>query len=216
MGLVHRKQIDEKTSFAIWKIEETADELYSQLQLDCQEKEYLETLNTGKRDLHWLGTRVLLRKMLNTDRYIDMEVDEHGKPHVKNFPHHISLSHSYDYAAVMISEDKPVGIDIEIVKDKIERVAKKFLCQAEMDFIDKTNKVEQLYICWCAKEAIYKLQGKRNVSFLNDIRLYPFECCEGGSIGAKLFVEGAEKSFVVYYEKYENYMLGYVVDRVQV
>lgn len=212
MALVYSKQVDGKTSFALWKIEETADELYRQLQLDSHEKAYLETLNKGKRNLHWLGTRVLLRKMLNTDFYIDMEADEHGKPFIKNSHHHISLSHSYEYAAVMISEDKAVGIDIEIIKDKIERVAKKFLSGREIDFIDKKNKIEHLYICWCAKEAVYKLQGKRNVSFLHNIRLYPFVCCERGKITAKLIAEGAEKTFIVHYEKYENYMIGYVAD----
>lgn len=212
MALVYRRQIDEKTSFALWKIEETADELYKQLQLDDREKEYLETLNNGKRNLHWLGTRVLLRKMLNTDLYIDMDVDEHGKPYVKNFPHHISLSHSVDYAAVMISEDKSVGIDIEIIKEKIERVAKKFLSGQELDFIDQKRQIEHLYVCWCAKEAVYKLQGKRNVSFLDDIRLYPFECCHDGKIRARLIGQGTEKDFTVNYEQYENYMLGYVAD----
>lgn len=214
MALVYRRQIDEKTSFALWKIEETAEELYKQLQLDDREKEYLETLNNGKRNLHWLGTRVLLRKMLNTDHYIDMAVDEHGKPYVKNFPHHISLSHSVDYAAVMISENRSVGIDIEIIKEKIERVAKKFLSQEELGFIDEKNKIAHLYICWCAKEAVYKLQGKRNVSFLDDIRLYPFDCCTKGILEAKLLVEGGEKAFTVNYEQFENYMLGYVADKV--
>lgn len=212
MALVYRRQIDEKTSFALWRIEETAEELYGQLQLDKNEKEYLETLNNGKRNLHWLGTRVLLRKMLNTDRYIDMAVDEHGKPYVKNFPHHISLSHSVDYAAVMISENREVGIDIEIVKEKIERVAKKFLSPQELGFINEEKKIEQLYICWCAKEAVYKLQGKRNVSFLDDIRIDPFECCRNGEISATLRVAGGEKSFTVNYEQYENYMIGYVAD----
>ncbi len=212
MGLVYQKQVADRTTFALWKIEETAEELFSQLQLKTHEKDYLETLNNGKRNLHWLGTRVLLRKMLNTDSYIDVDTDEHGKPFLKNFPQHISLSHSFDYAAVMISEDREVGIDIELVKRKIERVALKFMSPEEMAFIDELNRVEHLYICWCAKEAVYKLHGKKNVSFLQHIRLDPFRCCEAGRFEASLKTPELNKTFKVGYEKYENYMLGYALE----
>lgn len=126
MAIAYRQQVDDDTEFAIWKIEEEAGELYSQLQLDEQEKAYYEHLKIGKRNLHWLGTRVLLRKMLKTDEYIDCKVDAHGKPYLVNLPYHISLSHSFDYAAVMISKE-PVGIDIEQVKEKVERIAHKFM-----------------------------------------------------------------------------------------
>lgn len=115
MALAYYKHLDATTAFGVWKIEETAEELYSSLQLNKDEEAYLQTLNNGKRNLHWLSTRVLLRKMLNTEKYIDCQVDEDGKPYLVNFPHHISFSHSFDYAAVMVSEDKPVGIDIELV-----------------------------------------------------------------------------------------------------
>src|SRR4051812_38990816 len=101
MSLAYYKLYNEKTSLAIWKIEETQEELYKQLQLKNHEFDYLDKLNNGRRSLHWLSTRVLLRKMLNTSEYIDCQVDEHGKPYLANSPYYISLSHSFDYAAVM-------------------------------------------------------------------------------------------------------------------
>ncbi|WP_207429125.1 4'-phosphopantetheinyl transferase superfamily protein [Pedobacter sp. SYSU D00535] len=210
MALAYYKHLDATTAFGVWKIEETAEELYSSLQLNKDEEAYLQTLNNGKRNLHWLSTRVLLRKMLNTEKYIDCQVDEDGKPYLVNFPHHISFSHSFDYAAVMVSEDKPVGIDIELVKTKIDRVAKKFLCPDELAFIDNVHRIEHLYICWCAKEAIYKLQGKRNVSFKNHIRLNRFNYQEEGCFSARLEVDQECKSFEVYYEAFKDYMIGYV------
>lgn len=210
MALVYQRQLDDKTAFAIWKIEESADDLYSRLQLNGQEKAYVESLNNGKRNLHWLSTRVLLREMLNTGKYIDCRVDEHGKPFLANFPHQISLSHSFDYAAVMISEDKPVGIDIELVKEKIERIENKFLCDDEIAFIDPAHRIDHLYICWCAKEAVYKLQGKRNVSFKDHIRLQPFPYAKQGEFPAILEADQECKRFVVHYESFYDYMIGYV------
>lgn len=209
MGLAYQKQIDSKTSFAVWKIEESAEDLYSRLQLNDRENAYLDSLNNGKRNLHWLSTRNLLRKMLNTSQYIDCRVDDHGKPYLVNFPHHISFSHSFDYAAVMISEDKPVGIDIELVKSKIVRVAKKFMSAEELTFIDPQQTIPHLYTCWCAKEAIYKLHGKPNVSFKDHIHLRPFNYKGEGCFEASLQAD-EKMQFDVYYESFADYMIGYV------
>lgn len=211
MALAYRKEIDPFTSFAVWKIEETAEELNSQLQLKEHENSYLESLGKSKRHLHWLSTRVLLRSMLNTSQYIDCKIDEHGKPYLENLPHHISLSHSFDYAAVIISENKAVGIDIELIKLKIERIAFKFMSKEELGFINQDNRIEHLYACWCAKEAIYKLQGKRNVSFLDHIHLESFQYQEQGKFNAQLNVNGnPQQDYLIHYQKFNDYMIGYV------
>lgn len=212
MALAYHREIDRDTSFAIWKIEESADELLAQLQLKEHELSYLDTLNNGKRNMHWLSTRVLLRRMMDTDNYIDCKVDSSGKPYLSNFPHHISLSHSYDYAAVMVSKSKAVGIDIEIVKDKIERIAHKFLSKEELDFIKDKDRIDQLYVTWCAKEAIYKLHGKKNISFLEHIKLGPFEYEGSGSFDAILNTGTRHRKFKVHYEKFDGYMIGFVAD----
>src|ERR1700761_2602799 len=151
MAIAYRKQVDSDTEFALWKIEEKAEELYSQLQLDEHEMAYVEQLSLGKRHLHWLGVRVLLRTMLNTSEYIDCKIDAHGKPYLVTIPYHISLSHSFEYAAVMISKSSPVGIDIEQIREKVERIADKFMSPSEMELIGDADRVRHLYAAWCAK-----------------------------------------------------------------
>ncbi|WP_428328680.1 4'-phosphopantetheinyl transferase family protein [Mucilaginibacter sp.] len=209
MAIAYRQQIDDETEFAIWKIEEEADELYSQLQLDEHEKAHYEKLKIGKRNLHWLGTRVLLRKLLRTDEYIDCKIDAHGKPYLVNLPYHISLSHSFDYAAVMIST-RPVGIDIEQVKQKVERIAHKFMRKEELKFITTRDKIKQLYVCWCAKEAVYKCFGQKEVSFANNILLEPFQFEGHGWIKANLLKGNTDIKYDVGYLEYQDYMVGYV------
>lgn len=212
MGLVYLKQLNQQTRFAIWKIEETADELLTNLQLNPSEKAFLQRINKGKRTLNWLGTRVLLRKMLDTPGYIDCPSDQNGKPYLVNFAHKISLSHSFDYAAVMIS-DREVGIDMELVKPKIIRIEKKFMKDAELDHLDEPYKVEKLYACWCAKEALYKLQGDKGVSFKDHITIEPFEYNQKkGSLYAYLESPTYRRRFEVCYERFGEYMLGYVVE----
>jgi len=210
MAIAYRQQIDDDTEFALWKIEEQSDDLYSQLQLNDDEKAFVEGISNGKRHLHWLGTRVLLRKMLNTEEYIDCRIDDHGKPYLFTLPYHISLSHSFDYAAVMISRKSPVGIDVEQIKQKVERIAHKFMRPAELGFIEPDHKIEQLYVCWCAKEAVYKCYGQKEVSFADDILLQPFKFNGQGAVEALLQKGQVELNYTVGYMQYEDYMIGYV------
>ncbi|EHQ28317.1 4'-phosphopantetheinyl transferase family protein [Mucilaginibacter paludis] len=210
MAIAFRMQVDDDTEFALWKIEEGADELYNQLQLNGREKAYIESLGNGKRHLHWLGTRVLLRTMLHTDEYIDCQVDEHGKPYLVNMPYHISLSHSFDYAAVMLSKTKAVGIDIELISHKVERIAHKFLNEQELALIEPEHKIEQLYICWCAKEAVYKCNGRKVISFLDHIRLDIADWDTPGSIKANIEKGDIKLNFDVNYMPFGDYMIGYV------
>ncbi|ULT29242.1 hypothetical protein KUH03_20355 [Sphingobacterium sp. E70] len=79
----------------------------------------------------------MLRTLLNTSRYIDCPSDANGKPYLANFPQKISLSHSFDYAAAMISTEGEVGIDMEIIKTKVERIQHKFLKPVELAFISQ-------------------------------------------------------------------------------
>ena len=210
MAIAFSTRIDEDTEFALWKIEEEAQDLYNQLQLNDREKAYIESLNNGKRHLHWLGTRVLLRTMLHTENYIDCQVDAHGKPYLVNMPYHISLSHSFDYAAVMISKSKAVGIDIEKISPKVERIAHKFLSEYELSFLKPENRTEQLYVCWCAKEAVYKCNGRKEISFLDDIYLDPFNRHDSGTLKAQIKKGDLQLFFDVNYMQYDNYMIGYV------
>jgi len=209
MGMAYRKKVDNDTEIALWKIEENAEELYQQLQLDEEEKAFIQNLSNSKRYLHWLGTRVLLRKMLNTEEYIDCKVDEHGKPYLTSIPYHISLSHSFDYAAVMISKNKPVGIDLEKIDRKVERIARKFMRPEELAFIKPEHNIKQLYTCWCAKEAIYKCYGRKEVSFIHHIFLEDFDYHEEGGLHAAIRNDTTQLNFEVEYLQFNGYMIGY-------
>lgn len=213
MSLVYLREIDSQTKFAIWRIEESDDDLLSKLQLDEREKAKLGSFNKGKRRLHWLATRVLLRTLLNTSHYIECPSDSNGKPYLVNFPQKISLSHSFDYAVAMISTKGEVGIDMEIIKTKVERIQHKFLKPAELAFIAPgEGRYEQLYACWCAKEAIYKLQGNAGVSFLNNMTIQPFKYQTQGILNLELDSEQNHHIFEVHYEKFNEYMLAYAVE----
>ncbi|MFC3198822.1 4'-phosphopantetheinyl transferase family protein [Parapedobacter deserti] len=211
MALAYLRELDNNVRFAIWRIEESADDLISRLQLDDREKAVLSRLNKGKRTLHWLATRVLLRTMLDTPGFIDCPSDDNGKPYLANFPQRISLTHSFEYAAVMMSDNGEVGIDLELVKAKILRIADKFMKAQELESIGRHH-IEKLYACWCAKEAVYKLQGNKGVSFKDNMTILPFDFQDQGVLFLDLDAVNRQERFKVYYEKFQEYMLGYVVE----
>ena len=212
MALVYLREINDQTKFAIWKIEESADELLSKLQLNEIEREKLSQLSKGKRTLHWLATRVLLRYLLQTDNYISCPSDANGKPYLPDYPYKISLTHSFEYAGVMLSTKGECGMDLELVMDKVVRIKEKFLKDDELSFIETDKEILQLYACWCAKEAVYKLQGNKGVSFLDDMTIKSFDYKPQGVMTLELNKSSNTKSYQVYYEEFQNYMLGFVVE----
>lgn len=212
MPIVLNKKIDDQTVLAVWKIEETEEQLVSSLQLKQHELDVITSLSAGKRALHWLSTRVLLRTMLNTADYIDCQMDEHGKPYLVNSDTHISLSHSYDYASVIISKDKKVGVDIELIKMKIKSIKHKFLSDVELAQKQIGDNTNGLYVCWCAKEAIYKWHGKKGLEFKQHIHIKPFKLKDEGFLQAIVELpEGTKDLTVNYFKTIDGYMLGYVV-----
>lgn len=211
MPVILNKIIDEHTKLAVWKIEETEEELFRGLQLKSHELDFIASLNNGKRLLHWLSTRLLLRTMLQTNDYIDSRMDDQGKPYLVNGDYQISFSHSFDYASVMISKDKQVGVDIELIKDKIQKIKNKFLKSEELSGLPEQDNTLALYICWCAKEAIYKWYGKKGLEFKQHIDIYPFVPKDAGVVRARAVLPEGEVMLEVEYFKVEaDYMLGYV------
>lgn len=212
MPIVFNRKIDDQTILAVWKIEETEEELIASLQLKQHELDVIASLSNGKRALHWLGTRVLLRTMLNTADYIDCRMDEHGKPYLVNSDTHISLSHSYDYAAVIVGKDRKVGVDIELIKHKIKSIKHKFLSDVELAQKQIGDNTDGLYVSWCAKEAIYKWHGKKGLEFKRHIHIKPFKLKKEGSLQALVDLpEGTQELTVSYFKTTDGYMLGYVV-----
>jgi 4'-phosphopantetheinyl transferase len=212
MALVYLRELNQQTKFAIWKIEESAEELLEKLQLDAEEQEKLRHLSKGKRTLHWLATRVLLRYLLQTDQYIHCPSDANGKPYLPDYPYKISLTHSFDYAGVMLSTQGECGIDLERIKEKVVRIKEKFLKPQELQFINLEHEVHQLYACWCAKEAVYKLQGNKGVSFLDDMTIRSFNYKPQGVMLLDLKKNNITTTYEVFYEQFQDYMLGFAVE----
>jgi 4'-phosphopantetheinyl transferase len=192
----------------VWKITETADELLGCIHLNNSEADLYASFHHELRKKQWLACRILLKQMIESS-YENIYYNRHGKPYLPSGSYQISLSHSGQFAAVACSDKYAVGIDIEKVKDRVERVKEKFLRHSELESITTENRLEQLFIFWGGKEALYKLNGEPDVDFRNDIHIHPFDylCNTGHYCQAALSSSGNVKDYTLFYQKIEDSML---------
>jgi phosphopantetheinyl transferase len=137
--------------------------------------------------------------------------DEFGKPHL-NSDKHISISHSHNFAAVIIS-DKTVGIDLEWAREKIIRIADKF-ASGEMHFLLPENKqdyIEKLTVIWGVKESIFKIRNEPGISFKHHITVLPFEMEDQEAVG-QLHFGTSNVDFDIHFLIIEDFVLVYAFE----
>jgi len=121
--------------------------------------------------LQWLASRALLTEVLNSNNisFEAIKKDEFGKPFLSNCEWNFSISHSGNYAVLILSKNNFIGIDIETKFEQTYRLKEKFSTNYELDFIG--NDSRQSALIWSAKESIYKAYGKKKLIFKEDMRL---------------------------------------------
>lgn len=160
-----------------------------------------------------LTARLVVNELLGSS--FEIIKDETGKPIVKDAALHISLSHSSTLAAAIVSEQHQVGIDIETIHPRIERIAHKFLSAQELEAIT-SNKIETLLLYWSAKEALYKLYAKKQLEFTTQLIVQPFSLQQKGIIKGSIIVPDEEGIFAdldIHYEFLEGHVMAYVLGR---
>ena len=213
MALVFERALDNDSSLlGVWKIEENKEELLERLMMKPAEMQMLNSFQNDTRKIQWLSVRTLIRTLLqNPSIPLEIKYDENSKPSLVKSNYHVSISHSKDKAAVLLSKNRWIGIDIEFIHPKIERVIHKFLSQDEINAADSCDKILYYHICWCAKEALYKLNGRKGINFIGDIVIKPFICKGKGSFYASIKIDGEVREFLMEYYKLNEYMLVYVI-----
>lgn len=172
-----------ESAWGLWLItEEESDLSYASFET-CPD----EIIHPQKR-LEYLAGRALMKALTESIglTYEGVRKDEFGKPFLKSYPHQISLSHSYPYVAAQVDRNRPVGIDVEQIKEKLRQVGPRVLSPREL--ADADDSLVKLCIYWCAKEALYKIHGKRNVLFGDHLLVEPFALAESGSLRARIEV----------------------------
>jgi phosphopantetheinyl transferase len=196
------------THIFVWKITETFEELFGQVVLNNSNRIRLDGMKSEMHQRAFLSVRKLLQETGHTD--LDLYYDKFGKPHLHG-EKHISITHSHNFSAIIIS-DKTVGIDIELQRDKIIRIADKF-CDSEFQFLDTDCEefIRKLTVIWGAKEAIFKIRNEKGISFKDHISVEVFNI-NVKQTAAKLHFNNLVKDFNIYFEEIEGFTLVYAFE----
>lgn len=108
--------------------------------------------SVSRRQAERAAVSELLREAFGCE--VTLLHDPCGRPSVEGFPHFISISHSRSEAVLAVSEDAPVGVDIETWRDALVTTAHKWLTPSQLAHLH--TPLDYLK-AWTAKEAIYKL-----------------------------------------------------------
>lgn len=142
-------------------------ETLAKRQLNREELKRFSNFKSLKRKREFIATRKLKNQVLKGE---DVYYSEDGRPMTESY-NNLSFSHSNN-ACGLVYADHPVGLDLEPIDEKIQRVKNKFLSSRECDIFDTSN-TETLIRIWSAKEALYKLAPQRGLIFSTNLNIIP-------------------------------------------
>lgn len=206
MALYKTLTVNKTTKVLIWKIEESIAELKENTQLSKKSETRLNSMRSELHQKGFLSIRYLLKKVGYTD--FDLVYDAFGKPHLKDGKH-ISITHSFTFTAIIISDDLHVGIDIEKQRDKILKIAHKFTPIEEYKTIANHDAlISKLTIVWGAKESLYKIYGKKKLRFLHHIYIEDFKFADEKTTG-EIRYNGEKMTYKIAFLEFEGFTCVY-------
>ena len=204
MPIIYDLNLSTKTRVVIWEIDESFHDLQSKVDLS---QNSLKLLNQKKSEIQkkqFLAIRNIFKLLSIEDN--EVKYDKVGKP-IFSQNKILSISHSGNYAAVIIS-DQSVGIDIEKINGKAYKIKHKFL-HIELNYpLELNNKISLVY--WNIKESIYKAMGITGIDFKKNILALPLAI--NSSKCKSWYVNNDDiYSFETYFRISKNYTLAFVI-----
>lgn len=209
MPLYKAVTIQGDTRLLIWKITETAEELSAGVALKEVCRSRIDKMRSEEHRKGFMSVRRLLQEAGYTD--YDLYYAEDGKPHLTDGKN-ISITHSFGFSAIIISS-RNVGIDMELRREKVVRIAAKFI-DAEFSYLDPAQAddyIRRLIVIWGVKEAIFKMVSREGISFKGHIKVLPF-LAEDGKGSAKLDFKEIDRMYDFCFEEIEDFTLVYAFE----
>ena len=197
--------INEKSKIKLWKL--MIGELNPK-ELNNDEKKLLKLKKSNILREQFLATRKVLA-LENSDYEITYDIN--GKP-LLNSKYNISISHSHEIAAIAISDNSKIGLDVQLNENKIFDIQQKFLNSSEKLNIGKNPTLNILTMIWTSKESIYKAIGQKGTSFSDNIIID--KVVEKDKSGIGFYINGTEKvKFDLEYFYIDDYTICYAYQK---
>lgn len=169
MPLLSIEHIKPNVMLGLWQIETSPSDLlssYPQLASIVPSE-----MKAPSRILERLAVAALVTEMTGIAR---PSITHHpnGAPLLDGY--HIGISHTRGYAAVVLSRDCEVAVDIEYRTNRVERIVSKFIRPDE-----QSESLDRVLLNWCAKETVYKLLNAEKLQYF-DMKVVPYELEQEG------------------------------------
>lgn len=171
MPVFFEKDINTYTRLGIWHITE-AEAFF------LQKVTPQHTATHVNKRLQHLAGRYLLTHLFPGFPASLIQIADTRKPYLANEEYHFSISHCGQYAAALVSPTNRVGVDIEIITPKVQKIKHKFLSERELHLVSQLWQksdianipahaipTEPLILLWSCKEAVFKWYGTGEVDF---------------------------------------------------
>jgi 4'-phosphopantetheinyl transferase len=196
-------KLNDHSAYLLWHITEPERVLLRESDLSLAAQTVYQAISHPRKRREWLTARLALKELLAKwgHEYTDPQKDACGRPYLANSSLYLSIAHNFPFSFAAVDRKNTIGIDIQLPCQKLQSVKAKFLNDDEIR--DSGNNLEKLCIYWCAKEAVYKSQGGKNLSLKHDIRISAFTKKEQGTFWGEI----GPKLFVIHYSFYNSHVL---------
>ncbi|WP_306012480.1 MULTISPECIES: 4'-phosphopantetheinyl transferase family protein [unclassified Allomuricauda] len=196
------------TKVYIWKVTEPEAELAKDVELTAHCQNRMDGMKSEAHRRAFLSIRHLLAEAGYVDS--DLYYDDFGKPHLKDGKY-ISITHSHHFTGIIVSETDEVGIDIEMQRDKILKIAHKFTPIQEYKTLANSEALmRKLTIVWGAKESLYKIYAQQGLSFLRHINVIDFSFEDTRTV-AEIMYKGKKSNYEIEFLEFEGFTCVYAL-----
>ena len=162
MSLMFIEKVAPGVELGAWSMDESVEDLFPCNAVSVSLRKEIDVVRSAQRRLEMASVHALVYHIFGKDMQIRHDGD--GKPCLCN-GFNIGISHTKGCAAVIVSEDKDVAVDVEYMDERVERVVGRLLRDDE-----KAVTLFEKILHWCAKETLYKLYSTDPLA-LSEMRL---------------------------------------------
>ncbi len=194
----------------IWKITETFDELCDMLPHGTYYREYASRFAAERRRLEYVAVRLLIFTL--TGEELQVGYLPSGRPFFCDGRFQLSISHTFGYAAVLLSEEYEAGLDIEAFSERIVKLKERIISPEE-----EAGTTYEILLHWSAKESVFKILDEEGIDFKENLTVRDLECSakpghtetEGDFFVCYHLSDGKKGLFSVHYETASDFVLTY-------
>lgn len=206
MPFAHTQSFEPTGELVLWKVEESPAWFIDQLSLSKRLWQDFHQISAQNVRVQWLASRFALQQVAKVPE-MEVRKDFFGKPHLANDHRFMSLSHCLGYAAAIAAE-APVGVDVEVVNPRVQRIKDRFLSTQEQTLLGQSDAA--LMLAWSAKESVYKLHGEKKLLFKEQM-IIEKQDVDAGLLVVRLILPTIEQVLRVRYQFINDCILSWVV-----